>query len=119
MEAEVLGIDHIYLTVRALAASESFYDLVFLRVLGFRKNTFALGGDRHVQYYNRQLGIVIRPARAGAPAHDAMAPGLHHLCLRVEGPGDVQRVAAALQAAGISASAPRLYPEYAPDYHAT
>jgi hypothetical protein len=32
---------------------------------------------------------------------------------------DVQETAKMLRAAGIDASAPRLYPEYAPDYYAT
>jgi catechol 2,3-dioxygenase-like lactoylglutathione lyase family enzyme len=71
-----------------------------------------------VQYYNRQLGIVLRPTRGGTPAHDPGAPGLHHLCLRVAEPADVARAAAALAGHGIDASRPRLYPEYAPDYYA-
>jgi len=116
---EVIGIDHIYLAVRDVTASERFYDAVLAQVLGFRKNDFTLGGARHVQYYNRQLGIVLRPARAGTPGHDPGAPGLHHLCLRVAEPADVERAAAGLGAHGIEASRPRLYPEYAPDYCAT
>jgi catechol 2,3-dioxygenase-like lactoylglutathione lyase family enzyme len=119
MEAEVLGVDHIYLSVRSLAASELFYEAVFVRVLGFRAMHFELHGAPHVQYYNRQLGIVIRPAKAGAGPHDSAASGLHHLCLRVLGDAEVDRVASALRAHGIAASAPRLYPEYAPDYYAT
>jgi hypothetical protein len=39
--------------------------------------------------------------------------------LRVDSAADVDRVAHALIAAGITASAPRLYPDYAPDYYAT
>jgi catechol 2,3-dioxygenase-like lactoylglutathione lyase family enzyme len=116
---EVIGIDHIYLAVRDMAASERFYDAVLGTVLGFRKNAFALGGTPHLQYYNRQYGIVIRPARAGTPGHDSEAPGLHHLCLRVAEPADVERVAAALVALGIAATPPRTYPEYAPDYWGT
>jgi glyoxylase I family protein len=116
---EVIGIDHVYLAVRAVAASERFYDAVLATVLGFRKNDFTLGGARHVQYYNRQLGVVLRPARAGTAAHAPGAPGLHHLCLRVAEPADVEHAAAALAAHGIEASQPRLYPEYAPDYYAT
>ncbi len=116
---EVIGIDHVYLAVRDLEASERFYDAALVTVLGFRKNDFTLGGARHVQYYNRQLGIVLRPARAAAPGHDPGAPGLHHLCLRVAAPADVARAAAALAALGIAVTAPRLYPEYAPDYYAT
>lgn len=114
---EVIGIDHIYVTVSDLARAEAFYDKVF-GVLGFRKNRFVLGDDAHVQYYNRLFGYVLRPARAPA-AHDPYAPGLHHLCLRVASAAEVEHAAARLQLLGIPASAARLYPEYAPDYVAT
>jgi catechol 2,3-dioxygenase-like lactoylglutathione lyase family enzyme len=117
--AEVIGIDHIYLTVSSVERSQRFYDRVLMDALGFRKNSFTLDGDGHVQYYNRHFGVVLRPARGAAPQHDRYAPGLHHLCLRVDAIGDVDRVAAALAAAGIQATPPRLYPEYAADYYAT
>lgn len=115
---EVCGIDHIYLTVSDMARAEAFYEVVLCGVLGFRRNAFVLAGDAHVQFYNRHFGLVLRPARSSA-AHDSYAPGLHHLCLRVEGVADVCAAARALQAAGIAASPPRCYPEYAPDYWAT
>lgn len=114
---EIIGIDHIYVAVADLARSEPFYDTV-MGILGFRKNRFTLAGDTHVQYTNRHFGYVLRPARSRAE-HDPYAPGLHHLCFRVESAGDVRMLAARLQEAGIDASVPRLYPEYAPDYHAT
>ncbi len=114
---EIIGIDHIYLAVREPARSEAFYDRL-MPALGFRKNEFALGGERHVQYYNRHFGLVLRPARADAAPHNPYAPGLHHLCLRVEGRAEVEAVAESLRALGIEASAPRLYPDYAPDYYA-
>jgi glyoxylase I family protein len=115
---EVIGIDHVYITVSDLATSEPFYDRVLRGILGFRKNEFILGEDRHVQYFNRHFGLVIRPARSRA-SHEPYAPGLHHLCLRVESRADVDAVAHALREQGIDASAPKLYPEYAPDYVAT
>jgi glyoxylase I family protein len=115
---EVIGIDHIYLTVSSIERSERFYDRVLKNILGFRKNTFVLGGDPHVQYYNRLFGIVLRPARGNAAAHDRYAPGLHHLSLRVSGARDVDRVAKALTDAGIEVTPARLFPEYAPDYYA-
>jgi glyoxylase I family protein len=119
MAVEVIGIDHVYLTVASLERSEPFYDRLLIDALGFRKSTFRLNDAPHVQYYNRQLGIVLRPASPGAHPHDAYAPGLHHLCLRVESAADVATVAQALAQAGIQASAPRVYPEYAEDYVAT
>lgn len=115
---EVIGIDHIYIAVSDLAASEIFYDKALRDILGFRKNAFVIDGDSHIQYFNRQFGFVLRPARVNT-AHKPYAPGLHHLCLRVETANDVTEVAAQLQARGIDASAPRLYPDYATDYVAT
>ena len=113
---EIIGIDHIYISVSNLERSEKFYDAV-MAVLGFRKNQFQLGGEKHVQYYNRHFGYVLRPARAGG-AHNAYAPGLHHLCLRVENERDVKSAAEQLRERNLAVSEPRLYPEYAPDYFA-
>jgi glyoxylase I family protein len=115
---EVIGIDHIYIAVTDLAVSEAFYDRVLLETLGFRKNRFDLDGDPHIQYFNRQFGFVLRPARRGTH-HDSYAPGLHHFCLRVESRQDVEAAAQELRALGIDASEARLYPAYASDYAAT
>ena len=115
---EVIGIDHIYITVSDFQRSELFYDHVLLQTLGFRKNKFTLGGDPHVQYFNRHFGYVLRPSRS-SHGHDSYAPGLHHFCLRVESVADVAAVANQLRAAGIEASEAKLYSEYAPDYWAT
>src|SRR5262245_15224637 len=86
-----------------------------MTALGFRKNRFELGGEPHVQYYNRHFGYVLRPARAARP-HDSYAPGLHHFCLRTDSAADVAEIGRALEAAGIAVTSPRLYPEYASDY---
>ena len=117
---EVIGIDHIYITVTDLAKSEPFYDLVFMQTLGFRKNKFPLGdkGEPHIQYYNRHFGYVLRPARS-LTSHDPYSPGLHHFCLRVNSAGDVHDIANQLRAVGIDATEAKLYPEYAADYVAT
>lgn len=114
----VIGIDHIYITVSDLDRSRAFYDTVFLGVLGFRRNAFTLGGDQHLQYYNRHFGYVLRPARVLQP-HEPYAPGLHHLCLRVDSVDEVRAVSAALNAAGIAATPAALHDQYAPDYWAT
>jgi glyoxylase I family protein len=111
---EIIGIDHIYLAVSDLAKSERFYDLV-MTTLGFRKNEFQLDGERHIQYYNRHFGYVLRPARDGRP-HDSYAPGLHHLCFRVEGEEEVKEATKALKGQGITVSEAIRHPEYAPDY---
>ncbi|MBX3626623.1 MAG: VOC family protein [Rhizobacter sp.] len=114
---EVTGIDHIYITVSDLARSQVFYDTVLRDVLGFRSNRFSIGGDPHVQYYNRHFGYVLRPSRGGA--HDPYSPGLHHFCLRVDSIDDVVAASKALRAAGIDATEAHLHPGYAPDYWAT
>ncbi len=114
---EVIGLDHVYLAVSDLSASEAFYDGV-MRALGFFKSSRPIGGEPHVHYYNRHLQLSIRPARS-ARAHDPYAPGLHHLCFQVEAPADVDAAHAGLRALGVSATPPRLYPEYTPDYYAT
>ena len=116
--AEIIGVDHLYIAVSDPARSEAFYDKVLRDALGFRKNRFEIGGDPHVQYYNRHFGYVLRPARRLIP-HDAYAPGLHHFCLRVDTIEDVVELAHRLQTVGIAASDARNYPEYAPDYWAT
>ena len=108
---EVIGIDHIYISVSDLARAETFYDQV-MPILGFRKNSFTIDDDPHIQYFNRHFGYVLRPAKNKSP-HDPYAPGLHHVCFRVEDAADVDEAASKLLAAGIDASG-QLYPEYAP-----
>ena len=115
---DVTGIDHIYITVSDMAHAEAFYTTVLGQVLGFRHNRFTLGDDPHVQFYNRYFGYVLRPARVAQP-HQPYAPGPHHFCFRVDGVADVVAAAQALQAAGIAATDPCPYPDYAPDYWAT
>ena len=119
MPVDVIGIDHVYVTVRDLAAAEAFYDRVMIGVLGYRKGSAPIGGDPHRHYFNRHFGFSIRPARAGTPAHDPYAPGLHHFCFRVETEAAVDQAARELAAAGVAASTPRYYPEYDADYYAT
>jgi glyoxylase I family protein len=118
MPVEVIGIDHVYVTVRDLLRSEAFYDCA-LTVLGYRKVTSTIAGDPHVHYYNRQFGFSLRPARSGTADHDPYAPGLHHFCFRVVDETVVDRAATELGAAGIDVTEPRYYPEYAADYYAT
>ena len=118
MPVEIIGIDHVYVTVRDLLRSEAFYDRA-LTVLGYRKVTSTIAGDPHLHYYNRQFGISLRPARSGTADHDPYAPGLHHFCFRVVDEAAVDRAATELRAAGIDVTEPRYYPEYAADYYAT
>src|ERR1700730_16430298 len=114
---DIIGIDHIYITVSDMLRSEKFYDCV-MKVLGFRKSNFTISGDPHAQYFNRHFGYVIRPAKS-TRSHDSYSPGLHHLCLRVDSVEDVKSASKKLRAAGIEASEATHHPEYAPDYWAT
>lgn len=118
MPVEVIGVDHVFVAVRDLRVSEEFYDRA-MGVLGFRKGEGEIGGDPHLHYYNRRLVYSLRPAREGTPDHDSYAPGMHHFCFRVVDEAAVDRAAGELRAAGVEASEPRYYPEYAPDYYAT
>ena len=113
---ELLGLDHVYLTVSDFARSRRFYDRV-MKALGFKKGTSPIGTERHCHYYNRNFQISIRPARSSR-AHDPYAPGLHHLCFRVANNGAVDGVARKLRTMGVPIEGPQLWPEYAPDYYA-
>ena len=61
---------------------------------------------------------MLRPSGTKANP-DALSPGLHHLCLRVDTPTDVAAVAFQLRGAGIAASEAKRDPIYAPVYLAT
>jgi catechol 2,3-dioxygenase-like lactoylglutathione lyase family enzyme len=117
-DAEVIGLDHVYLAVADLARSTRFYDAV-LGALGFRRAEEPIGGEPHAHYWNRALQLSIRPAHATGARHDPYSPGLHHLCLQVRDRAAVDAAFAKLRALEVAASAPRLYPEYNPDYYAT
>ena len=112
----ITGIDHIYISVSDMTKSENFYDMVML-ALGFRKNCFEIDNERHVQFYCRHFGFVIRPSH-NSVTHKSSNPGLHHLCLRVESQADVFTCAESLKALGVNITEPVNYPEYAPDYYA-
>ena len=112
---EVVGLDHIYLAVSDFARSEKFYDTV-LGLLDYRKIDAPIGGEPHRHYFNKAMQISIRPAHGGN--HDPYAPGLHHLCLQVADNSALDKIAGLLQSAGITATQPALYPQYADDYYA-
>ena len=114
---ELIGIDHVYLTVSDFARSRRFYDRL-MKALGFKKGTAAIGREPHCHYYNRSFQVSIRPAHRRAVKHDSYAPGLHHLSLRVANRAAVEQVARKLRAMKIRVEGPRLWPEYSPDYYA-
>lgn len=117
MSIRVTAVDHIYITVGDIERSEVFYDAV-MRVLGFRKGTTPIGGEKHLHYFNPVTQYTIRPARPSARPHDSYSPGLHHVCFRVGSTAEVDAAAESMRALGIASTEPRRYPEYAPDYYA-
>jgi glyoxylase I family protein len=120
MALEVLGIDHLYVTVSDLTRSEQFYDPI-LRALGFRKGTLAVGGEPHIHYFNRVTQYSLRQARLGVAerAEPYRTGSVHHLCFRVRSAAHVDQAQRMLRALGVEASEPRVYAEYIPDYYAT
>lgn len=115
---EVVGLDHVYVTVADFARSEPFYDRL-MAFLGFRKTDRRIADEPHAHYVNRVLQYSIRPARGGRVGHDPYAPGLHHVCFQVPDRAAVDEVHATLTGWGIEASAPRVWSEYNDDYYAT
>jgi glyoxylase I family protein len=114
---DITGVDHIYLSVRDFARSERFYDGV-MEALGFKKSDEWIAGEPHAHYLRPTLQITIRPAHSQAP-HDSYAAGLHHLCLQAASKSDIDDAYRSLTQLGVAASAPKLYPEYNPEYYAT
>ena len=118
MPIEVTAIDHVYLAVTDLSRSEAFYDAI-MKLLGFRKGTKPIGGERHLHYFNPVTQYTIRPAKPSAREHDPYQPGLHHICFRVQSQTEVDAAAKGLREVGVEVTVPRFYPDYAPDYYAT
>lgn len=117
MPLNVLGIDHLYITVSELAKSATFYDSV-MKLLGFRKGTDSINGQPHLHYFNRVLQYTLRPADPNTSTHDPLAPGLHHICFQVTSRCEVDEAFQGLQKFGVEASEPRTYSEYGSDYYA-
>src|SRR4030081_1405712 len=89
MPIEVLGVEHIDLTVNDIARSRAFYDKVLVE-LGFR----LLDEDEDVRWGNAHPTIAIRPAAASerGATFDRYRAGLHHLALKVHARNDVDEI---------------------------
>jgi glyoxylase I family protein len=113
---EVLGVEHIDLTVNDVARSRAFYDKV-LGELGFR----LLDEDEDVRWGNAQMTLAIRPAADSqrAVSFDRYRVGLHHLALKVRARADVDAFHDFLTSEKIEVlDAPAEYPQYGPNYYA-
>jgi catechol 2,3-dioxygenase-like lactoylglutathione lyase family enzyme len=84
MEAvEVLGVEHIDVTVNDLARSTAFYDKVML-ALGFKRLP---DNDRNnIRWANAHISFAIRPAAASerGTSHNRYRVGLHHLAFKAK-----------------------------------
>ncbi len=116
MPVEVMGIDHVFIPVRDLAAAEVFYDKV-MPVLGFRKGAVSDRVSPRLRYDNRQLTYWVVLCDGAATGIGAGSPS--HLCFRVVDEQAVDRAARELRAAGVDATEPRAYTQYSADYYAT
>ena len=113
---EVLGVDHLDITVTDLSRSVPFYEKI-LGALGFRKMIH----PHYTGFHNAYLIIGVKEAAAEekAAGHNRFRAGLHHLALRVRHRHDVDRFHDFLTAEGVTVlDPPASYPEYGPHYYA-
>lgn len=113
---EVLGVDHIDLTVNDLSRSLPFYTKV-LGALGFRK----LVHPHYNGFHNAHLIIGIKEAtpEESSVSYTRYRAGLHHLALRAKGKADVDKFHEWLIAEGVPVlDPPAAYPQYGPHYYA-
>jgi catechol 2,3-dioxygenase-like lactoylglutathione lyase family enzyme len=119
----LLGIGHVDLVCRDLERSLAFYAAVF-GPLGLEPPALFAGERGEEIHYLRFPGdgsgsLGLRQAQVDQP-FELYAPGFHHLALAVESHADVDAAHARAVAAGAEVlHAPRLWPEYHPDYYAT
>ncbi len=110
---EVLGIEHIDLTVNDVEKSALFYEKILAR-LGFKR----LADDEDVRWANAHLSFAIRPARDRSQ-FDRYRAGLHHLAFKVKSRADVDEFHQFLVREGVEIlDPPAEYPQYGPNYYA-
>ena len=116
MPIEVLGIEHIDLTVNDVARSRAYFDKV-LGELGFRK----FEGSDYIAWSNAQMTIAIREASAANrdARFDRYRVGLHHLAFRARTRAEVDAFHDFLVREKITVlDAPAVYPQYGENYYA-
>jgi glyoxylase I family protein len=113
--AEVLGFDHVDLTVSDLGRAVAFYDTV-LGALGFRR----IPHETYVAWGNAHTSIGVYPAEVDRDvAVDRRRPGFHHAALRVKSRAEVDAFHRFLVEQKITVlDPPAEYPQYGPDYYA-
>ncbi len=112
---EVLGDEHIDVTVNDLARSTAFYDKV-MPALGFKRLP---DNDRNnIRWANAHLSFAIRPSATGAD-FDRYRVGLHHLAFRAKSRHAIDEFHRFLVRENLPIlDAPAEYPIYGPNYYA-
>ena len=116
MAIEVLGVEHIDLTVNDVARSRAFYDKV-LGELGFRN----FERDSYIFWSNALMTIAIREASAANrdARFDRYRVGLHHLAFRARSRADIDAFHDFLVHEKIEVlDPPADYPQYGETYYA-
>jgi catechol 2,3-dioxygenase-like lactoylglutathione lyase family enzyme len=119
----LVGIGHVDLVCRDLDRSLAFYAAVF-GPLGLEAPAL-FDGERGEQIHYLRFptagsgSIGLRQAQSDQK-FELYAPGFHHLALAVESREDVDAAHAAAATAGSEIlHAPKLWPQYHPDFYAT
>ena len=116
MPIEVLGVEHIDLTVNDSARSRAFYDKVLVE-LGFRN----FENDDYIYWSNPQMTIAIREASGvhRDTRFDRYRVGLHHLALRARSRADIDAFHEFLVREKVEVlDPPADYPHYGENYYA-
>ncbi len=116
MPLEVLGIEHMDLTVSDMQRSLPFYEKV-LGFLGFRR----VAHESYIALSNGHMGIGFRPVAPEEKDHsfNRYRVGLHHLALRAKNREDVDQLYQFLLREGFTIlDPPAEYPQYGPNYYA-
>jgi catechol 2,3-dioxygenase-like lactoylglutathione lyase family enzyme len=119
----LVGLGHVDLVCRDLERSLDFYAAVF-GPLGMSE-PYLVEGERGERIHYLRFPVTgsgslgLRQALKDQP-YELYAPGLHHLALAVETHADVSAAHQAAVASGAEIlHAPRLWPQYHPEYYAT
>jgi catechol 2,3-dioxygenase-like lactoylglutathione lyase family enzyme len=119
----LVGLGHVDLVCRDVERSLAFYAAV-LGPLGLEP-PHPVPGERgetihYLRFPQRGSGSLGLRQALAEQEFELYAPGLHHLALAVETRDDVDAAHAAALAHGAEIlHAPRLWPQYHPDYYAT
>ena len=117
---EVLGVEHIDLTVTDMKRSAIFYDKV-LRVLGFKRLTDADDDGHDARWGNAFMTIGIRPAAASSKSEavDRYRVGFHHLALKAKTRTSIDGFHNFLMKEKLTVlDAPAEHPQYGENYYA-